>query len=78
LFGDEKSFGEFMLLVFGFQDQVMVAGLHLVLWRFFICVVWCLRREGDDETNIVENKYGMLVFLRWFCSSMKKGKKLSE
>jgi hypothetical protein len=25
LFGDEKSFGEFMLLVFGFQHQVMAA-----------------------------------------------------
>jgi hypothetical protein len=78
LFGDEKSFGEFMLLVFGFQDQVMAAGLHLVLWRSFICVVWCSRREGDNEAGIVENKYRMLVLLRWFCSSMETEKELNE
>jgi hypothetical protein len=78
LFGDEKIFGEFMLLVFGFQDQVMAAGLQLAVWRFFICVVWCLRWEGDDEAATVENKYGMLVLLRWFCSSMKTEKELSQ
>ncbi len=78
LFGDEKSFGEFMLLVFGFQDQVIAAGLHLVLLRSFICIVWCFRWEGDKEAGIVENKYGMLVLLQWFCSSMKTEKELSE
>jgi len=67
-----------MSLVFGFQDQVIASGLHLVLWRFLICVVWCSRREGDDEVGIVENKYRMLVLLRWFCSSMETEKELSE
>ncbi len=67
-----------MLLVFGFQDQVIAAGLHLVLLRSFICIVWCFRWEGDKEAGIVENKYGMLVLLQWFCSSMKTEKELSE